>query len=825
MSRSRALILVVVLAGLLALVPMTGALAGGTAVASGEVRAADAVSSASPNYRTFSTTDLESIQKKGGGLDGGHYTCLKSSAPYTYFEQDWYGVNLSYLLNQEVGMKSTMTSVKFIASDGYNVTLTPAQLGTNGNPSGLNTMLGWKSGPAGPDEQQGVTPVPENQCTAIGGDTGPMRLIVPQSTPGVHGVGDPNWQLAVRNIRAIEVQPVPPGIPALDPAKIPEGQLVVYGAILNRHTFTVDQLKSLTSTTATYHWLNKSATEGDSPCTGIALDYLLDEVVGMRAGATDVTVMAQDTNTKTWLFSLADIRTPSAVNGLKPMLAWNVDNADLTPAEGTEPNNAGPLEYIKPQNTAGEVNKSKWIKGTRILQVEPIAGEPAPYAALDPMTIPSDRIIVCGLVNANNIPNVYYFAEGCTREGFSDYICVANPNPWKTHLIVDYMAVDGSTGEKANTQKAYDVNADSRVTINVNTEAGVNKDVSVRVEGYHGDSIIAERAMYWNGMSGGHCNTGITSTQANWYFAEGSTANGFETYILLQNPGDANATASIDYMTVAGLVHGPQGLILPPQSRTTINVADTADVSNAVEVAAQVQANNPIVVERAVYWNGRSDGSCTAGANVPGTEWYFAEGSTGTGGGGPMETYILLQNPGDTLAHVNVIYMNESGAQAPVPVNVAAHQRVNVYAGDTLAGDNQVSTKVTSDQEIVAERAVYWNSKTGGTCGVGAPSPLFKHYLAEGCTDQGFSTWLLLQNPGATDATVYITYLTGNGPVEKVPYWLPAGTRQNVNVFEDVGATTNVSAEVISSVPIVVERSVFWGGWIGGSCSKGYGSW
>ncbi len=823
MRKGRALILVVVLAGLLALVPIGNALAGSVQAAAGDVKAAaDAVSSASPNYRSFNTADLESILKKAGGLEGGHYTCLKSSAPYTYFEQDWYGVNLAYLLNQEVGMQSTMTAVKFIASDGYSVTLTPAQLTTNGNPSGLNTILGWKSGPAGPDNTEGVTPVPEAACTAIGADTGPFRLVVPQSVVGIHGVGEPNWQLAVRNIRAIEVQPTPPGLPAIDPAKIPEGDIVVYGAIMNRHTYTVEQLKSLESTTATYHWKNNVPVEGDSPCTGVLVSDLLDKVIGLQTGATDVTVMAQDDFSKK--FALADIRTPSTVNGLKPLLAWNVDNADLTPAEGAEPNNTGPLEYIKPQNAAGETNKSKWMRGTRVLQVEPIAGEPAPFAALDPKTIPSDRIIVCGLVNANNIPNVYYFAEGCTRAGFSEYICVANPNPWKTHLIVDYMAVDANTGEKTNTQKEYDVEASSRATIDVGSQAGVDKDVSVRVEGYHGDSIVAERAMYWNGMSGGHCNTGVTSTQANWYFAEGSTANGFETYLLLQNPGDANATANIDYMTVGGLVHGPQGLILAPQSRTTINVADTPEVANAVEVAAQVTSNNPIVVERSVYWNGRSDGSCTAGTNEPGLEWYFAEGSTGTGPGGQFETYILLQNPGDNLAQVNIIYMNASGAQPPVPVNVEAHQRVNVYVANTLAGDNQVSAKVESDQPIVAERAVYWNSMRSGTCGVGAPSPLFKHYLAEGCTDGGFATWILLQNPGPAAATVYITYLTGDGPQEKDAFVVPAGTRQNINVFEDVGATTNVSAEVISSGPLVVERSVFWNSWIGGSVSKGYGS-
>ena len=65
-------------------------------------------------------------------------------------------------------------------------------------------------------------------------------------------------------MRAIEVQPVPPGIPPLDPAAVPPGEIVVYGNILNRKTFTVDQLKSIKPMTATYHWLNNAMVEGDT---------------------------------------------------------------------------------------------------------------------------------------------------------------------------------------------------------------------------------------------------------------------------------------------------------------------------------------------------------------------------------------------------------------------------------------------------------------------------------------------------------------------------------------------------------------------------------
>ena len=54
---------------------------------------------------------------------------------------------------------------------------------------------------------------------------------------------------------------------------------------------------------------------------------------------------------------------------------------------------------------------------------------------------------------------------------------------------------------------------------------------------------------------------------------------------------------------------------------------------------------------------------------------------------------------------------------------------------------------------------------------------------------------------------------------------MPAGKRVSVNEFTDVGANIQVSAQVNSTIPVVVERAVYWNGRIEGSCSKGYSSW
>jgi Family of unknown function (DUF5719) len=266
-------------------------------------------------------------------------------------------------------------------------------------------------------------------------------------------------------------------------------------------------------------------------------------------------------------------------------------------------------------------------------------------------------------------------------------------------------------------------------------------------------------------------------------------------------------------------VPGPT-INLPAKSRKTINVADT--LPNDVQVSTNVTSDQPVIAERAMYWNNRQAGTCAAGITKPGNEWYLAEGSTGGG----FETWILVQNPGDAAAKVALTYMNEKGVQAGPVLNMPAHSRSSVNVANTLANDWQVSTKITSDQPVVAERAVYWNGRTGGHAETALDSPKFRSFLAEGSTAGGFESWVLLQNPGPSDATVYITYLTSTGAKERAPLKIGAGKRVSINEMDDVGADWQVSAQVISTVPVAVERAVYWAGRdADGSCSHGYPAW
>jgi DMSO/TMAO reductase YedYZ molybdopterin-dependent catalytic subunit len=783
-SIKRSAIVLLTLATLVmaAVVPLIS-LAAPSAVAS--TRKVDTSTGATPNYRTMLTSDLKSMP-----IDGGNYTCLKAQAPYTYWSQDWYGVSLDYFLNVEIGMKPDTTAVKFIADDGYSVTLTPADI-TAAYPNGLHPLLGYR---------KGAENTTGGNLTDLDNSEGPFRLILPQAVIGPHGVGTDNWNKAVQRVRAIEVQPTPPGMPSFDYNSPPAGQIVVYGNVLNRRTLTVAQLKSIKQASGNYSWMNSYGTTGNTAFIGIPMSFLINQVAGTLPGATGITGIGGDG----YAAGLTLDQVNAYYGGLGALAAWNENGADMGPAPGN-----GPIRLIRPQAAPDDVNTGAWVKNLRVIRVDPLD----PALTVDATRVPADRIILCGMSSPENVPNTWYLAEGYTGGGFEEWICIQNPNPWKTHVDIEYML----QGEGTKTQ-GVDIPSRSRTTIKVNDVVGDNKNVSAKLVGHEGDSIVVERAMYWNNRAGGHCATAVTQPSANWFLAEGCTAAGFETWVLVQNPGDVPANVVLTYMNESGAKAGPN-VTMAPHTRMTFNVADS--VPNDWAVSTKVTSDQPVIAERAMYWNNRKAGHCANGVSAPGTEWYMAEGCTANG----FETWVLLQNPGDSPANATLTYMNENGVTAGPTVNMPPHSRATVDVSKTLPNDFQVSTKVTSDQPVIAERAVYFNNRNGGTCENGVDYPKFKTLLAEGSTANTFESWILIQNPGPSDATVYITYLTEQGAKERAALTVQAGKRVSINESADIGSDAQVSASVQSTTPVAVERAVYWANRVEGSCSKGYSSW
>ncbi len=79
-----------------------------------------------------------------------------------------------------------------------------------------------------------------------------------------------------------------------------------------------------------------------------------------------------------------------------------------------------------------------------------------------------------------------------------------------------------------------------------------------------------------------------------------------------------------------------------------------------------------------------------------------------------METFVLVQNPGDEEAVVSLALMTDAGLQEPAAlqkVKVGPRSRISFDIGEHVTA-YYVSTMVTSDVPMVAERAMYGGGRT-----------------------------------------------------------------------------------------------------------------
>ncbi len=164
---------------------------------------------ADPGGRVFSMGELASMP-----AFSGHYTFLKSQEPFTYYEADYRGVPLSYLIEEKLSLSPAATGVRVKARDGYDVSLSLAEI-RNTYPGGLEVIIAY-----------------EKDGAALVGDEGPLRLVVPQSVPGEkERGGEPNTPLCAWMIYTVEVLPLPAGEQPPAEGTVPEGSLAVYGAV------------------------------------------------------------------------------------------------------------------------------------------------------------------------------------------------------------------------------------------------------------------------------------------------------------------------------------------------------------------------------------------------------------------------------------------------------------------------------------------------------------------------------------------------------------------------------------------------------------------
>lgn len=352
--------------------------------------------------------------------------------------------------------------------------------------------------------------------------------------------------------------------------------------------------------------------------------------------------------------------------------------------------------------------------------------------------------------------------------------------------------------------------------------------------------ILASRYTYSYVSSrlctGGHCLAGITSPARQWYFAEGYTGDGFQTWLCLQNPGTTTATVQVEYFTQEAGALPPRSVDVPPASRLTLFVNTHAGAGLQLATRLTVTAGPDIVAERPMYFRYRdtwTGGHVAAGTTAPTASCYFAEGYTGPG----FEEWITVFNPSDTTADLDFHFQTqEQGELVREGYSVAPGSRASFNVNELAGADLQLSLALQASAPIVAERSMYFDyvgggqhDWTGGHCVAGSSSLVNRCYFAEGTTREGFDEWLTLQNPSTEPITITATYYFTSGSLPSVTrdYVVEQGKRRTVYVPGEVGAGLDVSVMLSSPTPFAAERPIYFyyqgygAYWSGGHCVAG----
>lgn len=424
-------------------------------------------------------------------------------------------------------------------------------------------------------------------------------------------------------------------------------------------------------------------------------------------------------------------------------------------------------------------------------------------------------------VQSGAVTKSYYLAEGSTRSIFTLDVAIANPHDVATDVRVTFLRPAASP-----ILQLHHLAAKSRTTLRVDDIAGLTStDVSTVVESLAGLPLAVERTMSWDGSSyGGHGGTAVEAPSTTWYFAEGYQGF-FDTYLLLANPGDSDASATVTYLR-EGEEPVVRAYSIDAMSRTTVFAGlDTELVDRSFSMV--VSSDVPIIAERAMYWSRPgvfwAGGHESAGVTAPALSWFLAEGATGP----YFDEFILVGNPNEEAVTLSIRYLLTDGTTVDQALEVPARSRatIDVEAVDLRLANAAVSATVTASQPVVVERAMYWPGQPSewqeAHNAFGLTETGTSWVLAEGRvgTSAGYETYILLANPSQLDASVRVTFLREQGTALQRTLTVPAESRKNIIVVSDAAVTDapglsnerfGAIVEVLNGVGIAVERAMYW---------------
>ncbi len=428
----------------------------------------------------------------------------------------------------------------------------------------------------------------------------------------------------------------------------------------------------------------------------------------------------------------------------------------------------------------------------------------------------------------------WYFAEGYTGSTYTEYLTLADFGSTDASVTITYYFDSG-----APTTKNYTVPHASRLTLTVNTEAGTNKNVAMKITSTQ--PIVAERPMYftYNGtIPGGTDVLGATQLSSTFYFPYLDTSATHDNWLAILNPSSNSMTVTIQYFPASGGAPITVTHTVAATSRGEVFVNSESGLTAGTYYWAQVSLSTPGVVERSLYLKdtstGYTGGSTIVGLTQAQTSWSFAEGYTSST---YTERYLLV-NPSTTNTVVATLTFDKSDGSTAVIQAALAPRELALVNADAVLGTGGVNNgvQVQATGAIFAERLISFtytgpvggsnsSSIPGFTEVPGTPTAGTLFSFAEGYTGNGFAEYLSILNPDpSTTASVTVTLAPTSGNQVTNTYQVSPHSRFSLYVNGVLG-NQSLAMQVTSNVNVVAERVLYFtynGSQTGGTAVVGY---
>lgn len=234
-------------------------------------------------------------------------------------------------------------------------------------------------------------------------------------------------------------------------------------------------------------------------------------------------------------------------------------------------------------NIAAQADMEMAVMAIRIESSQPIVAEYGIYF--------DDQKAAYGDGGNATASSVWYVASGNTQPGFTARLAMFNPNTKEAIVKVTLLG-----SKQAPVTDLYSIEPLSKDDVVMNDRAD-EQAVAAIVES--DQPIVVQTVSYYlSGNEAGpvaaYASSAVAALAKEWFLADVTASDSTDPYIMLFNPGQAAAKATVVY-AIKGSSTVSKSYDLPASGRMTVRVSD--EVKGAV-VAASVTSTQPIAVER-----------------------------------------------------------------------------------------------------------------------------------------------------------------------------------------------------------------------------------